>query len=392
MLFSDRISLRVDALSPERRREVVEAAWSQSRRAARSRLGAARRSLWPVVQTACAAAIAWVIATRALGHDVPFFAPVAAIMALSATRGQRARRAVEMMLGVALGVGLADLLVHLLGSGIAQLAGVVTLAMIAALLLGAGQIFLTEAAVSATLIVTLAPNDRSYAPTRLVDALVGGAVALLFSQILFPVNPLKVVREAAERVLRELGETLADVACALERRELEAAEDALVRARRADDDWRRFENALDVGREAARFAPRRRRLRSDVAAYRDVELPIDLIVTDVQVLARSAVRALNIGDPVAGPQIEALRELATACAEIAGRVGSGEPGDETSDVALRAARLATGIRAADSSLSANLLIGHTQAIAADVLRALGHDRASAHDAVGRVAVASESAG
>src|SRR3954465_11548695 len=125
MFFSARISLRVDALSPERRREVVEAAWSQSRRAARSRLGAARRSLWPVVQTACAAAIAWVIATRALGHDVPFFGPAAAALpsfprgaglrAPGAARARPPRRAVEMMLGVALGVGLADLLVHLLG-------------------------------------------------------------------------------------------------------------------------------------------------------------------------------------------------------------------------------------------------------------------------------------
>ena len=389
MFFTDRISLRVDALSPERRRAVVEAAWSQSRRSAQTRFGQARRSLWPVVQTACAATVAWLIATRALGHHVPFFAPVAAIMALSATRGQRARRAVEMMLGVALGVGLADLFIHAVGSGLWQLGGVVALAMLAALLLGAGQLFLTEAAVSATLVVTLAPSDQSYAPTRLIDALVGGAVALLFSQILFPVNPLKVVREAAERVLRELGETLSDVAAALEARDLEAAENALVRARRADDGWRQFENALDVGREAARFAPRRRRLRADVAAYRDVELPIDLIVTDVQVLARSAVRALNIGDPVADPQIEALRELGTACADIAGRVARGDTGDETSDLALSAARLATGIRAADTSLSADLLIGHTQAMAADVLRALGHDRGSAHDAVGRVAVGAD---
>ncbi|MEA2450390.1 MAG: hypothetical protein QOG63_2322 [Thermoleophilaceae bacterium] len=387
MSFTDRMSLRVDALSPERRRAVVEAAWTQSRRSAQSRFGQVRRSLWPVVQTAIAATVAWLIATRALGHAAPFFAPVAAIMALSATRGQRARRAVEMMLGVALGVGLADLLIHAVGSGIIQLAGVVALAMLAALLLGAGQMLLTEAAVSAALVVTLAPSNHSYAPTRLVDALVGGAVALLFSQILFPVNPLKVVRGAAERVLRELGETLSDVASALDGRDLEAAENALVRARRADDDWRQFENALDVGHEAARFAPRRRRLRADVAAYRDVELPIDLIVTDVQVLARSAVRALNIGDAVPDPLVGALRELGSACADIAGRVAKGEGGDETSDVALRAARLATEVREADSSVSANLLIGYTQAMAADVLRALGHDRGSAHDAIGRVAVA-----
>jgi uncharacterized membrane protein YgaE (UPF0421/DUF939 family) len=389
MSFSDRMSPRVDALSAERRRDLLDAAWAQSRDSARSGFGQARRALWPVLQTACAAAAAWFIATRLFDHASPFMAPVAAILALGATRGQRARRAVEMMLGVALGVGLADLLIHAVGSGVLQLVCVVTAAMLAAILLGAGQLFLTEAAVSATLVVTLTPSNEAYAPTRLIDAVVGGAVALLFSQILFPVHPLRVVREATERVLRELGETLHDVASALERRDDEAAEEALLRARRANDDWSRFETALDVGREAARFAPRRRRLRRDVAAYREVELPVDLIVTDVQVLARSAVRALTIGDQIAAPLTSALRELGKACAEVAGHVTAGSAAEETSDVALRAARVATEMRSAESSLSANLLIGHTQAMAADVLRALGSDRDSAHAAVGRAAVAAE---
>jgi uncharacterized membrane protein YgaE (UPF0421/DUF939 family) len=228
MSFADRISLRLEPLSAERRRELLEAAWAQSRLSASSRLTQVRRSLWPVAQTAGAAAIAWVVAEQVLGHSSPFFAPVAAIMSLGVTRGQRARRAVEMMLGVALGVGLADLLIHAVGSGIVQLASVVGLAMIAAILLGAGPMLLTEAAVSATLVVTLAPSGQGYAPTRLIDALVGGTVALVFSQILFPVHPLRLVREAAERVLREVGGTLADAASALEERDLEAAEDALV--------------------------------------------------------------------------------------------------------------------------------------------------------------------
>jgi uncharacterized membrane protein YgaE (UPF0421/DUF939 family) len=387
--FSDRISAWVEPLSAARRRELVEAAWRQSRLTAHTRLGRVRSSLWPVLQTACAAAIAWLIATRALGHDVPFFAPVAAIMALGATRGQRARRAVEMMLGVALGLALADLLIHLVGSGIWQLASVVALAMLAAIVLGAGSMLLTEAAVSATLVVTLAPNGGTYAPTRLIDALVGGAVALAFSQILFPIHPLKVVRDAAKRVLREVADTLGDIASALERRELPAAESALLRARRASDDWGRFENALDVGREAARYAPRRRRMRGRVAEFRDVELPIDLLVTDIQVLARGAVRTLTIGDPAGDALIEALRDLGSACGDIAGRLGSDEGTSEACDLALRAARLATEVREADTSLSANLLIGHTQATAADVLRALGFDREPAHEMVGRVAAAAE---
>lgn len=387
MSFTDRIALHLGPLSAERRRDVLHAARAQSPLAARPKLGQARVALWPVLQTACAAAIAWLVATRVLGHASPFFAPVAAIMALGATRGQRARRAVEMMLGVALGVGLADLLTHAVGRGIVQLACVVALAMLAAILLGAGSMLLTEAAVSATLVVTLADTKQGYAPTRLIDALVGGFVALVFSQILFPVHPLRVVRAAAERVLRELGDTLADVSAALEARDLDAGEDALVRARRVSDDWGRFEQALDLGREAARYAPRRRALRHRFAAYREVELPIDLMVTDVHVLARGGVRALTIGDSLPAPLVEALRELGRACGDIAGRLADDEGAEQTRELALRAARLASEVRDADSSLSANLLIGYTQATAADVLRALGVEREPAHEMVGRVAVA-----
>ena len=73
-----------------------------------------RENLFPVVQTAGAAALAWLLANVLLGHSSPVFAPIAAIVALGATRGQRARRAIELMLGVALGITAGDLLTSLI--------------------------------------------------------------------------------------------------------------------------------------------------------------------------------------------------------------------------------------------------------------------------------------
>ena len=43
---------------------------------------------WPLLQGA-AAALAWVIAKHGLGHEQPFFAPVAAIIGLNATVCER---------------------------------------------------------------------------------------------------------------------------------------------------------------------------------------------------------------------------------------------------------------------------------------------------------------
>jgi uncharacterized membrane protein YgaE (UPF0421/DUF939 family) len=383
----DQLSTRLEALDADRRRELLDAARAQSRLSARSRLERARSAAWPLAQTAAAAAIAWVLATRVVGHSAPFFAPVAAIMSLGVTRGQRARRAIELMVGVALGIGVADLLVHWIGHGVWQLALVVALAMAAAALLGAGRLLSTEAAVSAVLVVTVDPSASGQPPGRLIDALIGGVVALVFSQILFPVNPLRVVRQAAQSVLEEIAATLDDVAGALAARDLDAAEEALARARRANDDWGRFDQALDVSRETVRFAPRRVGQRRKVAEYGAAGLPIDLLVTDTHVLARGAVRALMIDDEVPEELVGALHDLARACRGVHERVGDADHAEEVRELALRAARVASGVASPDENISASVLIGYTQATAADMLRVTGVDRRPAHEEVGRAAVA-----
>jgi len=63
--------------------------------------------------------------------------------------------AIDVLLGVTLGIAIADLLVILLGTGWWQLAVVVSFAMTAALLLGSGDMFAQQAAVSAALVATL---------------------------------------------------------------------------------------------------------------------------------------------------------------------------------------------------------------------------------------------
>jgi uncharacterized membrane protein YgaE (UPF0421/DUF939 family) len=338
-----------------------------------------REGLWPLVQTAVAAALAWLVAAKLLGDPNPFFAPVAAIMSLAVTRGQRLRGAIELIVGVAIGVGLGDLLTREIGIGVGQLGLTVALAMCAALALGAGQMLLTEAAVSAALVGTVSQGTRGFPPTRLLDALVGGAVALIFSQLLFPVNPVKVLRAATESILHELAEVLRETASALERRDLGAAEHALLRAQNASDDWSRFEQALDAAREAAQYAPRRRRQRESFGAYSEAELPLGLMIRDVHVLARGAVRALMMDDEVPSRLIAALRDLAEATGQLTRRLAADESGQELSDAVLQAA---SATSEGGENLSRSVLVAYIQATAADVLRALGSERRDAHERVG----------
>jgi uncharacterized membrane protein YgaE (UPF0421/DUF939 family) len=375
-------------LSPNRRRELVDQPALRSR--ARSGFGRIRQSAWPSLQIAAAATLAWVLATEVLGHQDAFFAPVAAIITLGATRGQRVRQAIEMTLGVAVGIGVADLLLRVIGTGLWQLALFVALALCAAVILSPGRMLSTEAAVSAALVATVAPEAQGVPPDRFLDALAGGVVALLFSQVLFPVHPVRVVREALESILGDLATTLERVAVALERRDLHTASETLISARRIGDDWTDVERALDAGREAARFAPPRRRLQSRFADVEDVGLPLDLTVRDAQVLARGAVRALTIGDPVPEAVPAAIRHLARAARELSGEFAGGHEDTEVRKAALQATRQATEAVRSDENLSISILVGQVQAASADMLRSLGLERPDAHGMVGKAAVAAHS--
>src|SRR5687768_4116833 len=77
-----------------------------------SRYAALRARAWPILQTAAAAVAAWYLAKLLLPSQEPVFASVAAVIALGATYGQRPERAIELIGGVVLGIGVADLIIY----------------------------------------------------------------------------------------------------------------------------------------------------------------------------------------------------------------------------------------------------------------------------------------
>jgi uncharacterized membrane protein YgaE (UPF0421/DUF939 family) len=97
------------------------------------------RSGWlQILQTALAACVAWFLAVFILGLERPTFAPIAAVIVLGLAVGERGRRAVELTLGVAFGVTMADLLLSVVGVGAVQAGIFVVLAMAVAVFLGGG--------------------------------------------------------------------------------------------------------------------------------------------------------------------------------------------------------------------------------------------------------------
>ncbi len=372
----------------ERAQPLLEEAAERSRMSARARAERLRDAARAILQATIAAALAWIVATEVVGHSQPFFAPVSAMITLGLTQGERGRRAIEVVLGVTLGIAVADLLVIGLGTGWWQLALVVSLSMSIALLLGSGQLFAQQAAVSAALVATLQPPDGGVSFARAIDALLGGGIALAISALVLPAHPGRIVREASEPVLAELAAVLEDVADALAARSREAVQAALDRGRGIDELARNLDRALVVGRETVWLAPPRRRLLGTVDLYADAAVQIDLAVRNVRVLARGARRAIDLDDDVPPEVADSLRELAAAVRGLGEALDDPGRVDAVREPALRAAGKATLVLERTGNMSVSVIVGQVRSTAVDLLRGSGMSYDDAADAV-RGAVADE---
>jgi uncharacterized membrane protein YgaE (UPF0421/DUF939 family) len=360
--------------------ELLEEARRRSGTTLRGRLDALRQLALPVLQSAVAAAGAWLVARKVVGHAQPFFAPMAAIIVVGATFARRARRAIELVLGVTLGIAVADLLIAGIGTGTAQIALVVVLAMTAAILLGGGPILVSQAAVSAVLVATLQPPTHGISFARAIDALVGGAAAFAVT-VLVPVRPVAMARRAVAPLTAELAATLEDIAGALAARDMDAAERAVARARDIDARSSRFGEVLHVAAETARLAPPGTEVRTRFALYEGAATQLDLAVRNVRVLARGAVRALLLDEAVPPQLGEALRDLARAVRGLDTALERGEGAEEARAAAIRAAGRATLVLEQTGNLSVSVLVGQVRSTAVDLLRALGLDRDAGREAV-----------
>ncbi len=211
--------------------------------------------LWPILQTAVAATVAWCLASLVLPDGRPAFASIAAVICLGASHGQRGSKALQLVAGVVLGITVASALVAIFGSGVWQIGVLVAMAMATATLLGGGELLTGEAAVSAILIVSLDPSSSPhFTANRILEGVIGGAVALAISSLLFPADPRLAVNRAAQAAFSGLGGALERLASALAASDATAAAEALDEARALD--LGPFQEALEVGRESARLSPR----------------------------------------------------------------------------------------------------------------------------------------
>jgi uncharacterized membrane protein YccC len=354
----------------------MEQAAEASRSGIRSRRERLVETARPILHTSVAAAGAWFVAHELVGHQRPFFAPTAAVVTLGLTVGQRRRRALEIGLGVALGVFIGDLLVSAIGTGTWQIALLTGLAMLVATMLGGGPLVASQAAISAVLVGTIQIPTDGFSFERFVDTAVGSGVALLVGSLLLPVDPIGLARASAEPLLERLAAALEQIAGGLDARDLGAAERALVATSEIEPDHARLSDSLKDAVDTARLAPGRRAARTRLGRYSLVAHEIGLAPANVRVLARGASRAITLEDATPEELPIALRELSEAFRAL-GPYLEGDDPEPVRERAIRAARLANAVLQETANLSALHLVGQVRLIAVDVLRATGLSREEA---------------
>jgi uncharacterized membrane protein YgaE (UPF0421/DUF939 family) len=352
-------------------------AWERGRLSAAARLRRLRSKAWMIGQCAIAAGVAWALATEVFDHPTPFFASVAAVLCLGTSYGQRVRRVAEVSVGCAVGIGIADLFNQVSGANGVQITLVVAIAMSAAILLDAGVLFISQAAVQAIVVTTILPPGSNV--NRIVDALIGGGVALVAATVV-PGAPLRRPREQAALAILEMARLLRAARESAEDADTESAEDTLARARETESLLNELRTAAREGLEVVRSSPFRRRRKDDIRLIADVVGPLDRAMRNTRVLIRRIVVSARLGETMPPDYLDLLDRIADAEDAIADRLAANEAPYPIQDRLLEIGR-ATSDASLALTLSAAVVLGQMRSLVVDLMELAGIDPAEASAAV-----------
>jgi uncharacterized membrane protein YgaE (UPF0421/DUF939 family) len=335
-----------------------------------------RPGIGPTLQTAVATGLSWEICVRLLHHERPIFAAIVAIVAMGFTSGRRGRTAFLLVIGVAIGIGIGDVLVRVLDPGGIQVAVVVFVAMTLTLFVTRESLVVVQAGISAALLVAVDRQSSGLAPDRLEDALVGAAVAGAISVVLFPIDPIESVGRRARPIFATLDRSLAEAAAALRENRLDRAE--LARALRADE--RTLGEAVEVARSATRIAPRRRRQRGRLDEIADAVSNLGVVVRGTRTIAGASHRIVREGGAPRPDLADAIELLRAALRSFGRWLETGD--DALRETARRDAAwvLATAEKVPALGIGPGTVVHLVHALAREIERATGADEPQPHGA------------
>lgn len=274
---------------------------------------------WTILQRAAAAVIAFAIARWIGDHQDVFFAPIAAIVALNTDVGDRGINALKLLLGVFTGIVVGELAMLVISSQVVALGVAALIAIAIATLAGGARLVIAQAAASAVLTVAVQGGGTGW--DRLADALVGAGVALIFTQVLFPPNPLRLLHRAESDALHDVAHGLHTAADAMQTGDSAAGSAALLGLRRTRDELADINDARQRSRRVTRHTLTRRGSSRPVVAENENASFLDL-------LGDGCVMAVRLGLEGDREHQEQLAASLRAFANLLQRLAE-SPGDRT---------------------------------------------------------------
>lgn len=344
------------------------------------------RLQWPfVLQATFASTVAWILDTQLLHHPQPFFAPAASLIVLNQARGQRMRRALDVWVGVAAGVLIADVVAQVLGRGSTfTVLVVVFVTLVASVGASASPVVMVQATVSALYVVIVTPSVHSVLPLRFLDALIGGGVALVVSQFVALRDPLAPLKREVSAMFNELPSVVDDLVSAIETNSEETARAAYVRAIQMNGRIDNLNAAATAAGESLLFHHDRREQIGVVRSVEDVGKQIDFLVQSTRGLARTVILFTRKSAVADVALVQVVRELASATTmtgkslemRLAGRYDEAKTYSQAIvEHALRAVEASAVAVNEHPSIAATIVIGQVRMMAIDLVRvAMGDDR------------------
>ncbi len=346
----------------------------------RERLHRIRRSWRLLLRLTIATGAAFAIATHVFGHPQAFFAPIAAVIALTAGVGRRQRVVFELVLGVAFGVLVGELLILWIGRGAWQIALVAGLTAVVAMLFNITGLALTQAINSGLLLAAVvpAPGVANPAMTRFIDALIGGLCGL-FMVLVLPRNSVRDVDESQQELLQRLARVLARIGQAMRTDDAALADLALTEAREAQPLMDALRATATNVSEVARLAPMRWNQRADVGRYAASVNDLDNALRDTRVLARRVAAMLRHDEDAPSELTDAVDTLVEAVLIYADEFASATDLERANERLVAASDLAIGALGDRLTVNTASIAAQVRSLAADLLMAGGVPRTALDD-------------
>ncbi|HWS35584.1 MAG TPA: hypothetical protein VN408_22950, partial [Actinoplanes sp.] len=280
------------------------------------------------------------------------------------------------VLGVAAGVLVAELAVLALGTGAVTLFVVLLFTIGPMLAAGASSTLVVQAALSALYLVLAAAPHGNLIPYRFADALIGGATALLISQLAAARRPLAPLVAEARQTYADLADLLDALRNALEDCDEKSTHDVLDRAQRMNGCAERLHEAALAAGETLRLHVRRRRRLEQVRNVEETTRHLELVVANVGALARNAAtlsRLHTSAPPELGRALRALSGAVRAAGDAlaADLTGTGDPEQHAVQAdadALEAVRIAAKLLESEPEPPVTMIVGQVRITAVDLLR------------------------